>query len=56
MADLTRVDSLLAKKIVNRLPNVYMFVCKRMVASTHYNNLKAFYFIVADIVAGVGIP
>lgn len=55
MVDLIWVDSLLVKKIVNGFLNVYMFVCKRMVVSIFYNNLKVFYFIVVDIVVGVGI-
>lgn len=55
MVDLIWVDSLLVKKIVNGFLNVYMFVCKRMVVSIYYNNLKVFYFIVLDIVVGVGI-
>lgn len=55
MVDLIWVDSLLVKKIVNGFLNVYMFVCKRMVVSIFYNNLKVFYFIVLDIVVGVGI-
>lgn len=55
MVDLIWVDSLLVKKIVNGFLNVYMFVCKRMVVSIYYNNLKVFYFIVVDIVVGVGI-